>query len=162
MRMPRQLKINAMYHVTARANRQEFIFKPDFIKQMFLDVVKAAKKKYKFRIENFCIMSNHVHIMIQPLHKSNLSKIMQWILSKFAVIFNRFYGYHGHVWYDRFKSIIIESLKHYITVYEYLKNNPVKAGLVKNPEDYFYCGITYLKNKVYEIVDPPGSFQDSE
>ena len=157
MRVPRQLKENVSYHVTARANRQEFIFESDSIKELFLDVLKAAKKRYKFKIINFCIMGNHVHIMIKPLHKSDLSKIMQWVLSVFAVKFNKINGFYGHVWYDRFKSTIIETLRHFLTVFEYINNNPVKAGMVEKPEDYFYCGITFLKNKVYEIVDPPDS-----
>ena len=156
MRKPRQLKINAIYHVTARSNRSEFIFEPDYIKEMFLDVLKAAKKRFKFKLKNFCIMSNHIHLIIKPLHKTDLSKIMQWILSCFAVRFNSFFGYKGHVWYDRFKSVIFETLRHYITAYYYINNNPVRAGLVEKPEDYIYCGITFLKNKVYEIIDPPG------
>ena len=110
MRLKRILIDQASYHVYARSNRQEFIFEKDCIKEMFIQVLKEARKKYNFHIDNFCIMSNHIHLIIKPLGKCSLSKIMQWILSKFAVLFNKFYGYHGHVWYDRFKSKIIESL----------------------------------------------------
>ena len=160
MRVPRYLKENALYHVTAKANRGEFIFESDSMKELFLDVVKAAKKRYKFKVKNFCIMSNHIHFMIKPLHKNDLSKIMQWILSVFAVKYNKINGFYGHVWYDRFKSKIIKTFSQYLAVYEYINNNPVKAGMVEKPEDYIYCGITYLKNKIYEIIDPPGVLQD--
>ena len=155
MRKARILRENGIYHVTAKANRSEFIFEPDCIKEMFIETLKTAKSKFGFKVKNFCIMSNHVHIIIKPSAKTSLSKIMQWILSVFAVKFNKFYGYHGHVWYDRFKSIIFETLRHYLAAYEYINNNPVKAGLVEKPEDYAYCGVTYLKNKVYEVIDPP-------
>ncbi len=161
MRKPRELRGNAIYHVTAKANRKEFIFEPDIIKEMFVEILKAAKKRYKFRIKNFCIMTNHIHLMIKPLNGKDLSKIMQWILSKFAVRFNKFYGYQGHVWYDRFKSKIFETYSHYKAAYEYINNNPVKAGIVMRAEDYFYCGISFMKNKVFEIVDPPpGAFKN--
>ena len=66
MRKPRKLILGAEYHVVARANRQEFIFKSDQIKDLFLDVVRRAKKKYSFVIRNFCIMSNHIHLLIRP------------------------------------------------------------------------------------------------
>ena len=155
MRQPRKKKRKAIYHIMVRTNRQEFIFKQDNIKDIFISVLRRAKKKYRFKIINFCIMSNHVHLIIQPHPNEDISRIMQWILSVFAVIFNKIHGYKGHVWYDRFKSVIIESLKQFASVYEYIVNNPVKAGLVKKAEDYKYCGITYLKNKVFEIVDPP-------
>ncbi len=156
MRNRRQLTDNGFYHVTARANRKEFIFEQDIIKKMFIDILKDAKKKFGFKIKNFCIMSNHIHLIIKPLNKQDLSKIMQWLLSVFAVRFNKFYGYCGHVWYDRFKSSIIKTFTYYKSAYEYINNNPVKAGLVDKPENYEFCGITYLKNKVYEVIDPPG------
>ena len=159
MRYRRILIKNCSYHVIARTNRQEFIFDSDSIKEMFIKVLKEAKKKYKFRIDNFCIMGNHIHLIIKPLGISSLSKIMQWILSKFAVRFNKHYNFKGHVWYDRFKSIIIETLKQFIRVNEYIDNNPVKAGIVKKTEDYYYCGITFLKNKIFGVIDPPGGYE---
>ena len=142
----------------ARSNRQEFIFEQNSIKELFIYVLKKAKKKYRFKIIDFCIMSNHIHLVIQPHPSEDISKIMQWILSMFAVIFNKLHGYKGHVWYDRFKSLIVESLKQLEALLEYIKNNPVKAGLVKKAENYKYCGTTFIKNKVFEIVEPPGSY----
>ena len=142
----------------ARSNRQEFIFEQNSIKELFICVLKKAKKKYRFKIIDFCIMSNHIHLVIQPHPSEDISKIMQWILSMFAVIFNKLHGYKGHVWYDRFKSLIVESLKQLEALLEYIKNNPVKAGLVKKAENYKYCGTTFIKNKVFEIVEPPGSY----
>ena len=147
-----------MYHAFARINRQEFIFKDNEIKDMFLEVLKAAKKKYNFIIYHFCIMDNHIHLIIKTLRNNSLSEIMQWILSRFAVKFNKLKGYHGHVWYDRFKSKIIRTYSQFLKVFEYISNNPVKAGMVENAEDYFYSGITFIKNKVFEIINPPGSY----
>ena len=158
MRSRRFLVDGGIYHAFARINRQEFIFKDDDIKNMFLEVLKAAKKKYNFIIYHFCIMDNHIHLMIKTLNNYSLSEIMQWILSKFAVKYNKFMGYHGHVWYDRFKSKIIRTYSQFLKVFEYISNNPVKAGMVRNAEDYFYSGITFIKNKVYEIINPPGSY----
>lgn len=129
----------------ARSNRQEFIFEQNSIKELFIHVLKKAKKKYRFKILDFCIMSNHVHLVIQPHPSEDISKIMQWILSMFAVLFNKLHGYKGHVWYDRFKSKIVESLKQLAALLEYIKNNPVKAGLVKKAENYKYCGTAFIK-----------------
>ncbi len=157
MRKPRIKSENSLYHVIARSNRQEFIFEKDSIKDLFINILKDAKKKYRFKVINFCIMSNHVHLLIKPRPGSDISKIMQWVLSKFAVVFNKIHGYKGHVWYDRFKSVIIESFRQLYQAYEYITDNPVKAGIVNKAEDYKYSGITYLKNKVFEVVDPPGS-----
>ena len=153
MRTKRKLQDNAVYHVIARSNRQEFILEHDDIKELFLVILIAAKKKYKFKLINFSIMSNHVHIMIKPQKIEDLSKIMQWILSVFAVRFNKIHGYHGHVWYDRFKSLIAETFKHFAAIYEYINNNSVKAGLSEKAEDYRYCGLFFRKKKA-GIIDP--------
>ena len=158
MRKKRLIIDNGLYHVIARANRQEFIFEQNEFKELFIDIIRAAKKKYDFLIYHFCIMDNHIHFIIKPLKKSKLSEIMRWILGNFAVKFNRLNNYHGHVWYDRFKSIIIRTYTQFLRVFDYISNNPVKAGIVQKAEDYFYSGITFIKNKVFEIVNPPGPY----
>jgi len=158
MRKNRILRNNASYHVIARANRKEFIMESKENKDLFLAVLKEAKKRYKFIVKNFCIMGNHVHLIIKPLKKENLSKIMQWILSVFAIRYNKFYNITGHVWYDRFCSKIIEDIRQLITTFRYIAENPVRAGIVNKPDEYKYNGITFIKNKLFDILEPPDSF----
>ena len=134
MRKRRLLKNRSHYHVIAKINRGEMILEENQIKSLFLEVVKNAKKKYKFKISNYCLMDNHVHILLKPLKKENLSKIMQWILSVFAIRYNKMFKLKGHVWYDRFKSKIIDKVNHFIDAFRYITNNPVKAELVSKPK----------------------------
>jgi putative transposase len=125
------------------------------MKALFLSVVEQAKKKYSFSIRNFCVMSNHIHFMIRPDEHENLSRIMQWILSVFAIRFNRTFGYRGHVWYDRFKSIVIGTLRQFIATFDYITANPIKAGLVLDPLTYRFCGIRRIRDGDLSVVDPP-------
>jgi putative transposase len=155
MRKARQLKNDASYHVTARVNRQESIFEEKDIKELFLAVMKEAKKKYKFQIINFSIMNNHIHLMIKPGKNENLSRILQWILSVFAVRFNKIFNYRAHVFYDRFHSKIINNMRQYIDTYKYIADNPVKADLVRKCEDYKYGGVWHAKFKIFDILEPP-------
>jgi len=53
------------------------------MKDLFLEVIVRAKGKFRFRIENFCVMGNHIHLMIRPGTRESLSRIMQWVLSVF-------------------------------------------------------------------------------
>jgi putative transposase len=153
MRKPRKLQKNASYHITAKINRGEFIFKQDEIKLMFLDIIKEAKKKYKFLVKNFCIMDNHVHFIIEPLDNFSLSKIMQWILSVFAIRYNKIHKISGHIWYDRFKSKIIKNFKQFQDTFDYINENPVKANIVKNSFDYKFCGFYFILNGIFDISD---------
>ena len=158
MRNNRELVDGAAYHVTAQANRQEFIFNSDIVKEMFLKTIERAKEKYEFRIDNFCIMDNHIHLLIEPLKGESLSKIMQWILGVFAQKFNRFFKLKGHVWYDRFKSVVIQDFEQYVRVFRYISNNPVVAEMVKRAVEYRYNGIFHLANGIYKIVSKPSKW----
>jgi REP element-mobilizing transposase RayT len=155
MRRVRKLLPEARYHIIARANRGEMIFLPNEFKDMFLEVVKRAQKKYRFVISNFCIMGNHIHYLLKPLKGENLSRIMQWILSVFAMKYNRHFNYKGHVFYDRFKSVILYNFREYVRAFIYIMENPVKAGIVKNPEEYLFSGIYFLKMGWYDFINPP-------
>jgi putative transposase len=64
MRKPRLLQKGAKYHVSAKINRGEHLFKPDEIKSMFIETIKRSKKKYKFAIYNFVVMENHIHLFM--------------------------------------------------------------------------------------------------
>lgn len=156
MRKARVLKEKSYYHVTAKSNRKEFIFKTQKIKQLYMDVLKKAKKKFNFTLKNFCIMDNHIHLLIKPWVGECLSTIMKWIQQIFAYRFNKLFGYGGHVWYERFFSEIIRSKKRIITVFNYITENPIRANLVNKAEDYKYGGFYWIKQKIFDLVDPPG------
>lgn len=154
MRKPRMLQKGAKYHVCARINKGELIFESDEIKNLFLDIVKRAKKKYNFLLENFVIMNNHIHFIIKPEKDESLSRIMQWILSVFAMYYN---GIHkikqAHVWGGRFWSKIIDNIWQFIDTFEYICENPVKAGIVKEVQDYKYGGLYHILKGIFDIVD---------
>jgi putative transposase len=163
MRLPRQLvpdEQTAIYHVTARINLDEFLFAEDAIKQMFLDILQEARdrKEFRFVVMNFCIMSNHIHLMLRLKPGESLSKLMQWVLSVFAMRFNREFKRRGHVWYDRFKSEIVDNRFYEENSFGYIARNPVKAGIVQRPEDYKYNGITAILNGDFSLIEKPRKY----
>jgi len=155
MRQPRKLRSDARYHVTARINRAKMELESTVIKEMLLDVITRAKSKYKFKINAHSIMSNHVHLMIQPANGHDLPKIMQWSLSVFAMAYNRKFGLTGHVWQDRYRSFIIESAYHYFRAFFYIADNPVRAGIVNRPADFRFSHAHEIVTGEYRVADPP-------
>ncbi len=147
------LRADARYHVTARANRKEMILESEQIKELFLEVVERCKKKYDFRIENFCIMGNHFHLIIRPGKGENLSAIMRWILGVFAMAYNRRNGLTGHVWGGRFYSQILASLREYLRIFDYIDSNPVRAGLVDGQGQWRYCGLWHARAGIGRICE---------
>ena len=154
MRKPRKLKKNAIYHVTARVNRNENIFFCAAMRQLFIFTLKRAKKKYAFTIHTFRVMSNHIHLVIQPGPDDNLSRIMQWVLSVFARAWNRAHGVKGHVWGDRFFSKILDGFKGLFRSSWYETENPVKAQCVKSAEEWEFGGLWHFITGDQAIPDP--------
>ena len=155
MRKLRELCDGADYHVTARINRGEMVFESDIVKELFLDVTRRAKKKYKFEMKNFCIMNNHIHFLIKPGKNVSLSRIMQWILSVFARAWNKMFHLKGHVWGERFFSRIIAGVLDFLKVFMYIDLNPVEAHLVNRAEEWKYGGIWHHKKRLPGIVEKP-------
>jgi putative transposase len=127
-------------------------------KRLFLKVVKDAKQRYAFSIENFCIMGNHFHFIIQPLKDENLSKIMQWILGMFARRYNKAHRLTGHLWGERFFSRIIEGLRDFMEVFKYINDNPVKANQVSYSWEWEYGGIYHIRNNLSDILSLPSPY----
>lgn len=158
MRKPRELQNGAVYHVTARVNRGEMILDEKGMKDLFLHVLARARAKYRFRVENFCVLGNHIHLMIRPGERESLSRIMQWILSVFAMAFNRLHGYTGHVWGCRFFSRIMKSFIQFAKVFEYIDKNPVEANRVETARDWRHGGLWHHRHGLRGIVDELGVY----
>jgi putative transposase len=156
MRKNRYLQPNAVYYVTVKVNRGEMAFTDEAMRLLFLDFIKRTKKKYSFSIYNFCIMGNHIHLVIRPDKDSSLSKIMQWLLGNYAKAWNKAHGVTGHFWGDRFFSKVISSTaESFRKAFEYASRNPVVAGLVTKIEEWQYGGLCHFKKKVEGILDLP-------
>jgi putative transposase len=125
------------------------------IKNMFLQVVKIAKTKYDFIISNFCIMDNHFHFLITPGKGVSLSKIMQWIKCNFTRRWNKKNNVTGHLWGERFWSRIINGIEDFLRIVEYIDNNPVAAGFVKEAKDWEFGGLFHHIMRCIDIVLPP-------
>ena len=144
-----------MYHVVARANRREFILHSEAMKELFLETVRRAKGRYRFTVTNICVMGNHFHLILTPAKDESISRIMQWILSVFAIRYNRAHDQHGHVWYDRFKSRVIDTLRQFAATFAYVRDNPVRAGIVEHAANYRFGGQSLLRDGPPGIMDPP-------
>ena len=153
MRKARKFVEGATYHVTSRTNNRVRVFDRKLGRKIMLLTLEDAKEKYKFRLYNFCIMPNHIHLLIKPAEGSNLSRIMQWIKTRAAKRWNFIHGSIDHLWGDRFFPQIINDERQYFHAFEYINRNPVKAGLCKEPQDWKDSGAYYIANNIQDFVD---------
>ena len=140
MRQPRHLVDGAWYHVTVRANRGEMLLDHAEVRDLFLQFLAHARRRYRFEVSNFCVMGNHVHLLLRPYKGECLSAIMRWLLGNFARAYNKRRGWTGHFWGDRFHSRVLNGIRDFATAFCYIDENPVKAGLVARSVDWRHGG----------------------
>jgi putative transposase len=129
-----------------------YLLDPRF-KKLFLSFVGKAKRKFHFRLRDFCIMGNHIHLSIKPGKDGNLSEIMQWIKCNFAKAWNKANGRKGHVWGERFYSRIISGITDFLRVREYIADNPVKAGLVERAAEWMFGSLYHRLHRLTSLLD---------
>ncbi|MBO1511914.1 REP-associated tyrosine transposase [Metabacillus bambusae] len=142
--MARQNRIcfpGAAYHITARGNNKNTIFHDERDYYMYLEYVKETNSRYPFLLHSYCLMPNHLHLQIETPQES-ISKIMKLIQMRYAMYFNKRYSLVGHVFQERFGSKLILNASYFMTVNRYIHLNPVKANIVKKPEDYKWSSYT--------------------
>jgi len=153
MRKKRVIIEGVAYHVTSRTNGKSPAFENDLGRKIMLVTLKNAKEKYGFRLHNFCIMPNHIHLLITPSNGTSLSRIMQWIKTRSAKRWNCINRSKDHLWGERFFARQIKDLIDYLFVQNYIDQNPVKAGLVSNPPDWESCGAYYIANGISGFIE---------
>ena len=130
------------YHVTSRGNEQKEIFKSISDREKFLSYLESATERYGASIHAYCLMDNHYHILIETPF-GNLSKIMQHINGAYTSYFNRKQERIGHLFQGRYTAILVEADAYAKELSRYIHLNPVKAGIVKKPEQYHWSSFLY-------------------
>lgn len=127
------------YHITARGNRKYDIFRDSEDFHVYITIMKNAIKYYdgKFKMACFCLMDNHIHILLQTtdLH---MKEFITRVNSIYAKYFNGKYDYVGNLYQGRYYSELIKDDSQMLEVSRYIHLNPVRAGMVKKPEDYLW------------------------
>jgi putative transposase len=135
-RSARTILDNAIYHIMARGNQKQTTFfeEEDFL--TYLDFLKHYKKKFNFSLYGYCLMPNHVHLIMEIIDGQELAKIMQGMNQSYAVWFNDKYAKVGHLWQGRYKSKIITKDKYLFDCIIYVELNPVRANICPTPAEY--------------------------
>jgi putative transposase len=158
--MPRSTRLllnNVCYHIITRANHAQEIFLniKDF--NTYLKILQRYKLKYKFQLYAYCLMRNHVHLIMEPSEPEKLSKIMQGISQSYSIYFNKRYHKTGHLWQERFKSMVINKDQYLLNCLNYIEMNPIRAGIIKDAHRYRWSSYRYrmfgYKNSLLDSPD---------
>ena len=132
-------------------NRQT-IFENNGDRSYFMTVLKNCKEVSGFRLHAFCLMDNHVHLLIEPAGEP-LSLVIKRIGDRYVTWYNLKYQRTGHLFQNRYKSENVETDGYFMTVLRYILQNPMKAGMEKQPGAYRWSSYLAYEKGAGSITD---------
>lgn len=130
-RQPRRFKPRHSYHITTRCNNREFRLTRLECRQVLLYALKKMQKKYQFKLYGLCIMSNHVHYLLEPVAPNDIPKIMHDLNWYAAMCFNRMLNRTGHFWEKRYHCTEFPNTdrQRALNTLRYIHANPKAAAM---------------------------------
>jgi putative transposase len=142
--MPRPKRIapgGYCYHVLCRGNARQRVFRKEGDYTAFLALFDEAQEKLPMRIVGYCLVPNHVHLVLWPKEDGDLSRWMQRVLTTHVRRYHEHFHGSGHVWQGRFKAFPIQADEHLLMVLRYVERNPLRARLVAAAADWPYSSL---------------------
>ena len=127
---------DSTYFITASAAGKRHLLQTDRAAGLFVDVLLHYRSEKKFLLHEFVVMPDHFHLLISPL--ATLERAMQMIKGGFSYRAKRAIGLVGEIWETSFVDRRVRDDQEYERMKLYIRDNPVKAGLVSSPDEFLY------------------------
>lgn len=137
--MPRPNRLNLPdipQHVTQRGNNRQPSFFSDSDYQLYLDLLHKCCIRHDCELHAYALMTNHVHLLVTPRIADGVSLLFRDLGRDYVRQINKKYDRCGSLWQGRFKSSLVDSDSYCLACYRYIELNPVRAGMVRKPQDY--------------------------
>ena len=153
--MPRAKRLlydKAIFHIVQRGHNKDRIFKTDNDYIAFKETIRKYKKKFAFSLYHYCLMPNHIHMLIQVEKGDELPKIIQGITQTYSYYYRKKYTCSGYVYQNRYKSFHIESDSYLLECGRYIERNPLRACIVRNISDYIWSSYNFYANGDFDDI----------
>lgn len=135
-RKPRILIDGMAVHVVQRGvdRAATFFTAEDYL--LYLELLREVSELFELRVHSYCLMTNHIHLLVTPGHADDLSPAMKRLTQIYVQRINRLYCRSGPLWSGRFKTALVGTDRYLLSCYRYIELNPVRAKMVSDPSDY--------------------------
>lgn len=143
------------YHLTHRCHNREFLLKFAKHRDLYLDLLRTSRRRFRVRILDYVITSNHIHLLVWAGQGQQIPLFMRYVQGEFAQQCNLLKKRHGSVWQDRYHATLIQNGPHLSRCLFYIAFNMIRAGVVEHPGKWKHCGYHELtgKRQRYRIAD---------
>jgi putative transposase len=154
-RLPRLTVTDYPHHVILRGNNRQVIFRDDADRRLLLDLLGQHAKAQGVEIHAYVLMDNHLHLLVTPRRDRALPLMMQSVGRTYVRAFNQRHGRTGTLWEGRYRSTLIQTDRYLLACMAYIDLNPVRAGLVLQPQDYGWSShVHYTGQRVDRWITP--------
>jgi putative transposase len=133
--LARVIVVDVPHHVTQRGNARQVILTNDADRAIYLDLLRRYTDLHQLSLLGYCLMSNHVHLIVVPRKADSLAQTLKHAHGSYASYWNVNHSSSGHVWQGRYYSCPLDSA-HLWAALRYTELNPVRAGLVRTAEEW--------------------------
>ena len=137
---------NMYYHIITRGNGKRAIFRCKGDYRLFIGIARQYLIKFPLHIYHYCLMKNHIHLIVQTTEGWMLPKFMQAVLQKYAYYFREKYNRPGYLFQNRYKCFFIDKDNYLLDCGRYIERNPLRANLVDNLSNYDWCSFNFYVN----------------
>jgi len=113
---------------------------------LFIDVLRSYVAAKKFKVHDFVVMPDHVHVLLTVNDDMSIEKAVQFVKGGFSYRLKKEHGYAGEVWQHGFSEVRVNDRESFLRHRQYIAQNPVKRGMADSPEEFPYC-FTYLATR---------------
>ncbi len=160
-RTKRLLYDGAVYHIISRGHNRCRIFNILDDYKAYKEIIKTYKERFNFELFHYCLMPNHIHLLLKVLKGSELPHLMQGINQAYAKHYKRSYGLIGNLFQGRYKSLHIDKDEYLLECARYIERNPLRANMVKDLSEYYFSSYNfYGKGKKDDIITTSPSYSE--
>lgn len=123
-------------HVVQRGNNRQNVFFAPESRRAYLQWLSEGAKRYGLEVHAYCLMTNHVHLLVTPRRKAAIGRTLQHLGRHYVGSINCIQGRTGTLWEGRYKASVVDSECYLLSCYRYIELNPVRAGIVPHPREY--------------------------
>ncbi|MCK5599974.1 transposase [bacterium] len=152
--MPRSARLDiegSYYHLICRGQRKNPLFFSSKDRQKYFEMFNEILEEHDLAVHVYCLMTNHVHLLVRR-NKIHLHNFMKRLNTRYAMYFNHKYNVAGHVFQNRYKSMIVLDESYLMHLVKYIHMNPVKAKICDEPSEYEYSSASYYESNKEENI----------
>lgn len=144
-----------VWHLTHRCHKREFLLKFSRDRRRWRQWLFEAKKRYRLRVLNYIVTSNHVHLLVLDRGCGEIAQSMQLIAGRTAQEYNRRKARQGAYWEDRYHATAVDTEQYLARCMTYIDLNMVRAGVVNHPSEWDICGYKEIQAPPvrYAVID---------